>query len=92
MVGRGLIAVSGAVLAAAFGLWGHLYWIMTGPDIGFGLREVAPCLVSTAGLCSYPLCGDPLFALAQHASDLFWWGLGIGSLGLAVASRSLPGK
>ncbi len=87
MVGRALTAAGGAALAVSVGLWGHLYRVMTGPELGFTLRDAAPCLVSAAGLCAYPLCGDPLFAVSRHASTVFWTGVGLVGAGLIAWSR-----
>ena len=84
--GAALLVAGGALFAAALAAWGHLYRLMTGPELGFGFGDVAPCLFSTAGLCTYPLCGEPLFALAQHASDFFWAGIGLAGAGLFARS------
>lgn len=92
MVGAAFIVIGVSSLVTATGLWGHLYTVMAGPELGFALEEIAPCLVSDAGLCSYPLCGDPVFAFAQRASDFFWVGMGLSSLGLLLLSLRLDGK
>ncbi|MBP2229229.1 hypothetical protein J2847_002523 [Azospirillum agricola] len=81
-----LLAGGAALFVAALAAWGHLYQTMTGPQLGLSLADVAPCLVSRAGLCSYPLCGDALFTLAQRASDIFWAGIGLGAAGLFAHS------